>query len=722
MRRPATQAKPASRKAPVTVSAPRRFPVWLLGVLLVLGTTILYWPATHYDFVNYDDDYNLTENVLVLKGLTWEGVKSFFLDPVVLPGWTPLTMLSHMAAVQVFGLNPWGHHLANVVLHGLDAALVFVLLQQMTGSKWRSLWVAVLFAVHPLRVEVAAWVTERRELLSSFFGLISLIAYVRFAQWSVINRPSSKSAAADRAPRVTGLGLLWFWVSWCCFGLGCMSKPMVVTWPFVMLVLDYWPLRRLDISTLQALCSTLFRLVWEKAAFFVAVGCMGLGTFVVLRVHGALEVGSRLPVVARVGNAMISYCRYLGKLFWPTDLAVIYPHPLHSPLWQVLLAGALLLGISAVFLMWWQRHPYLLMGWLWYCGTLVPVSQVVTVGAQAMSDRWSYIPSIGVLIAVIWGLDELARARRNVVLAMSVAGVAAMVLCLALTRQQLGYWKDSETLFRHTVAVTKDNYYAYNNLGSALSKKGQSEEAARQYQEAVRIKPDYPQGLINLGLALGQKGQSAEAITQLREGLRLDPSFHDGHYLLGLALVQNGQLDEAIRQFYEALHVYPDHFGAHYDLGLALGRKGQMQKSIYHLRETLRLNPDHVGAHINLGVALSQQGRTDEAIRHYREALRLKPDAVAVHYNLGAALAKRGEMDEAIRQYQEALRLEPDLAEAHNNLGTAFYQQGRIGEAIREFQEALRLKPDYADAQRNLAVALAAQSNPAPPPGAATNR
>jgi protein O-mannosyl-transferase len=713
-----------------------RIPWWLIAALLVLGTMAVYWPVTRCDFINYDDNWNLTDNVHVRNGLTWEGIILFLTDPLAPPGWSPLTMWSHMAICQVTGLNPWWHHLVNVVVHALNAALVFALLRQMTGAKWRSLWVAVFFAVHPLRVEAVAWVTQRRELLSVFFGLLALIAYVRYArsavvsnQLSVISDPSSTGRATNNGLRtrehrllITDHRLLWYWVSWFCGLLGIMSKPTLVSWPFLLLLLDYWPLGRWDVSSLPALRSSLFRLVREKAAFFVGVGCMSIGTFVVSGFQGVFEPGARLSMGARVGNALISYCSYLGKLFWPTDLAVIYPRPMHSPLSQVLLAVALLLGISTLVLLWPRRRPYLLIGWLWYCGTLVPVSQLVTVGAQAMADRWSYSPLLGVLIVVIWGAGDLVRGRRNLVLALSVAGVAVVVLWLAMTQQQLGYWKDSEVLFRHTVAVTKDNYYAYNQLGSALHQNSKIEEVTRQYQEAVRIKPDYPQGRINFGLALGQEGRSEEAIAQLREGLRLDPKFLDGHYLLGLALVQNGQIDEAIREFKQALLVNPDHADTHNDLGLALGRKGKIDEAILHLQTAVRLKPDHAGAHINLGVALGRKGQTDEAIREYQQAIRLKPDDADVHYNLGAALAKRGQTDEAIRHYQETIRLKPDRAEAHNNLGSAFYQQGRTSEAIREFQEALRLKPDYAEARKNLSVALAALAGSAPPPGAVTNR
>jgi Flp pilus assembly protein TadD len=388
-----------------------------------------------------------------------------------------------------------------------------------------------------------------------------------------------------------------------------MSKPTLVTWPFLLLLLDYWPLGRWDVSTLPALRSSLFRLVWEKAAFFVGVGCMSVGTFVVSGFQGVFEQGARLSMGARVGNALISYCSYLGKLFWPTDLAVIYPRPMHSPLSQVLLAVALLLGISTLVLLWPRRRPYLLIGWLWYCGTLVPVSQVIQTGGHAMADRWTYIPSLGVLMLVIWGGYELTRGWRCQAVAWSVAGAAAIFLCLALTRHQLGYWRDSEVLLRHTLEVTENNELAHRNLGVALYEKGQTDEAIRQFEESVRLKPDFAYSHYNLGIAFDKQGQVDKALGQLQEALRLDPGYADAHYNLGVAFYQQGRTAEAIGQF----------------------------------RDTIRLKPDHPQAHNNLGTALGLNGQTDEAIRHFQEALRLKPDYAEARTNLAVVLATKAQ-------------------------------------------------------------------------------
>ena len=741
-----------------------RLPGWLMAGSLVLVTMAIYWPATQCDFIHFDDPDFVTSNVHVQNGLTWENIKWACVNPVA-DNWHPLTVWSHMLVCQVCGLKPWGHHLANVALHALNGGLVFALLQRITGATWRSLLVAALFALHPLRVESVAWVSERKDVLSGFFGLLALMAYARYATrghrtevsgpWSLSRLPSS----------------IFYLLSLFLFALGLMSKPMLVTWPFVMLLLDYWPLGRMknaECRMQNAAASntrhatranpqsqTLFHLLLEKIPFF-ALAVLGSVVAFVVQQHGnSFSVSEGLPLGARVGNALISYCRHLGKLFWPTDLAVFYPHPGFWPLGKVLLAGGLVLGISV--LVWaWRRHPYLPVGWLWFFGMLVPVIGLVQTGGQAMADRHTYLPSLGVTILAIWGAYELTRGSRHQVLALSVAGGAAIVLCVALTRQQIGYWQDSEALFRHALEVTENNDMALGNLGialdrkgqldeaislfrevlrlrpdspgahydlaNALGKKGQLDEAIRQYQEAIRLKPDQADAHNNLGIALDKKGQLDEAICQYQEAIRLKPDHALAHKNLGIALGRKGQMDEAIRQFQEALRLNADDAEAHYDLGVALVGKGRMDEAIRQFQETLRLKPDDAQAHNHLGLALGQKSQTDEAIRQFQETLRLKPNHAETHYNLAVALGQKGDIVEAIRQYQEAIRLKPDHVQAHNNLGTAFYQQGLVSEAIQQFQEALKLQPDFADARRNLETVLATKADSSHQPGNSTNR
>jgi tetratricopeptide (TPR) repeat protein len=639
MYKPAIKSKPAPPGPRAPKTARPRIPARLLAALLVLVTIAIYWPATRCDFINFDDPTYVTENPHVQSGLNWESVKWAFLNPVS-ANWHPLTILSHMSDCQLFGLKPWGHHLINVLFHSLNAALVFALLRQLTGATWRSLLVAALFAFHPLHVESVAWVAERKDVLSGFFGLLALICYARYAKdcdsWSAANGRWS----IFHLPLVIFYLLCLFFLT-----LGLMSKPMLVTWPFVMLLLDYWPLERFKHGNV-------WRLVTEKIPFFVLVTVASIVTFVMQK-HGGAVPGQ--PPGARAGNALISYCRYLGKLFWPTDLAVFYPHPWYWPLEQVLLAGVLILTISVLLFAKRQRYPFMLMGWLWFLGTLVPVIGLVPVGVQAMADRYTYIPSLGVLILAIWGADEMTRPWRHRVIALSVAGSAAIVMCLGLTRQQLGHWRDSETLFRHALAVTENNQVGHDNLGNALLEKNQIDEAIRQYQEAIRLAPD----------------------------------FAEPHYNLGIAFGKNGQMDEAIRQFQEVIRLKPDNTDAHYSLGTAYGMMGQIDGAISQFHEVIRLKPDFAEAHNNLGIALVNKNQIDEAINQFQEAIRLKPDCAEAHNNLGIALVNRGRFDEAIVNYQKAIQIEPNFSDALNNL--AWMLAASPDDELRNGTQAVRL-------------------------------
>jgi tetratricopeptide (TPR) repeat protein len=379
------------------------------------------------------------------------------------------------------------------------------------------------------------------------------------------------------------------------------------------------------------------------------------------------------PFGARGGNAVVSYCRYLGKTLWPTDLAYFYPRPDHWPLEKVLLAGAFLVGVSLFLFLHRRRYPFLLMGWLWFVGTLVPVLGLVQVGNQAMADRYTYLPSLGLLILTIWGACELAGRWRYQAMFLSVAGALALVSCVGLTRQQLGYWRDSETLFRHALAVTESNYLAHGSLGYLLVIKGQTDDAISEYKEVTRLLPDDPDAYNSLGAIFLKKDELDEAISQFQEAIRLKPDFAEARFNLGAAFFAKGRTDEAISQF----------------------------------REAIRLNPDDAETRYNLATVLLSKGQTDEAVNQFRDAIRLKPDYAEAWNNLGIVLLHKGQTDEAIRQFKEAIRLKPDHVGAYNNLGTAYAGKGQIDQAIIQFQEALRLNPDDVRSRENLARALA---------------
>jgi len=558
----------------------------------MLVTISVYWPATSHDFINYDDPYYVTANVHVQNGLTLDNVRWAFGNPVV-GNWHPLTMLSHMLDCQIYGLNPRGHHLTNVLLHGANTALVFLLFRGLTGAIWRSLTVAALFGLHPLHVESVAWVAERKDVLSTFFGLLCLMAYARYAKESEVQRPRSKGEDSTT---------WYYWATLVLFALSLMSKPMLVTLPFVLLLLDYWPLNRVRHS--ESGTRNLSGRLWEKIPFFALAAVMSVVTYLVQQHTGMMHSLENVPPGARTANALISYCRYLAKFFWPGDLAVFYPYPAHWPMSEALLAGGLMAGISAFVFVQRTRHPWLLTGWLWYCGTLVPVIGLVQVGGQAMADRYTYIPSLGLLILVVWGAYELTKRRGHHEMVLGAAGGAAISLCAVLTRQQLGYWQNNESLYRHTLAVTKNNYLAHHNLGIALYREGQINEAISQYREALGLEPNYAEAHYNLGAALAVQGQTDEAIRQFQEAIRIKPDYAEAHSNLGTAFAREGHLDEAIGEYRQALRLKPDNAEFHYDLGAALGLKGQMDEAIAQFQEALHLNPDSAAARDNLAHAL----------------------------------------------------------------------------------------------------------------------
>jgi tetratricopeptide (TPR) repeat protein len=708
----------AQRKSPrrkgesaPTSPSPNRWTAVAICVFLATLTVALYWPALGCDFIELDDRSFVAENVHVQGGLSWAGVKWALSNTDQAGYWGPLMWLSHMAAWQFFGLKAWGHHLINVLLHAANTVLVFVVFRRMTGASWRSAMVAALFGLHPLRVESVAWVTERKDVLSAFFWMLSLWAYARYGEkWKASS--SAKAPAGKKRKFFYGLALVFF-------ALGLMSKPMLVTAPFVLLLLDYWPLGRMGgIKNLEfriengqsgekrVAAVPFWGLVAEKIPFLALAAAASAVTFAAQQRGGAVATLGILPAWARAGNALISYYRYLGKMFWPADLAIIYPHPKEWPLEQVVLAGVVLTGITVVVMVWRRRYPFLAVGWLWYVGTLVPVIGLVQVGEQAMADRYTYIPSLGVWIVTIWGAYELGRGWRHHEMVLSLAGAAAIAGCLALTRQELGYWKESETLFRRALEVTENNRQAHECLGNALYRKGRTEEAIAQFQEAIRIWPNFAAVRFNLGNALVKQGRTDEAIAQYEEALRLKPGYADAHNNLGIALDKKGRTDDAMAQYQEALRLRPDYADAMNNLGGVLDKKGQADEAIRQYQEALRLQPDDALAHYNLGNVLVKKGRTDETIAQYKEAIRLQPDLFEAHNNLGTALCTKGRTDEAIAQYEEALRLKPDYAVAHNNLGIALDRKGRTDEAISQYREALGLKPDYFDAHNRLGAAL----------------
>ncbi|HEY3900018.1 MAG TPA: tetratricopeptide repeat protein [Chthoniobacter sp.] len=574
----------------------------LLVFLLVLGA---FWPATDNDFVNYDDPVYVVDNPAVQKGLTVDSLRWAFTTGHA-ANWHPLTWISHMVDCKLFGLQPRGHHATSVLLHALAALVAFLAIRQLTGATPQSLIVALLFGLHPLRVESVAWVAERKDVLSTLFWMLGLWAYALRAQRISVKRSG---------------GSIFYLLTLACMAAGLMSKVMLVTFPFTLLLIDYWPLRRWDAPER----ATATRLFLEKVPFFLLSMAASIVTFLVQRQAGAVKDGEMFPLGARVENALLAYSLYLAKFFYPVHLAVYYPHPTVLPLAISVLCAAFLLGITAIVI--WQRteRPWLIVGWLWYLGTLFPTIGLVQVGTQAMADRYTYVPLLGISIALIWTVGELATRLRLPKPATAAFVAVAVLACVTITESQIRFWKDSETLFRHAVAVTETNSTAHVNLGIALDRKGAHDDAIAELETALKIDPASEAAHLNLGVILGAVGRIDEALDHLQRAVELNPRQAEAHFCLGKALASRNRVAEAMAEYEEALRVNPDYVDAHVVLGTVLYSLRRYDKALTHFQYYLRLNPTSAMAQDDVGSVLTSLGRLSEAVPYYRAALRLDP-------------------------------------------------------------------------------------------------
>jgi tetratricopeptide (TPR) repeat protein len=553
-----------------------RYPV---VVLLVVVTLAVYWRAGSNDFVNYDDTQYVTANAHVFTGLTADNVRWAF-TTFEMGNWHPLTWLSHMADCRLFGLNPRGHHFISVFLHIANTVLLFILLDMMTGALWRSAFVAALFALHPVHVESVAWIAERKDVLSTLFFMLALLAYVRYVR---------------RSGAVRYLLLLL------AFALGLMAKPMLVTLPFVLLLLDYWPLGRFQFEGTGAEAAadrhisanriSPSRLVLEKVPLFLLAAASSVVAIHAQQAARAVAPMEVLPVAARVANALTAYIGYLWKMAWPVNLTVIYPLSEQVPVWRVVGAVLVLGAVTFASIRWARCFPFFLVGWFWFLGTLVPVIGLVQVGTQAMADRYTYIPFIGLFIMIAWGIAEAAKGWRSSRIVLSAAALAVMAVLSSLTWVQLGHWKDSIELFTHTLRYTRDNFTAHVNLGQAFDEKGRVDEAARQFSEALRINPHSAEAHGNLANSLSKMGRPEEAIPHYREALRINPADGTVQCNLGINLLEQGKIAEAIDHLAEAVRIRPDSMKAHYNLGIALAKAGRFEEAVGHYSAVLRMNP-----------------------------------------------------------------------------------------------------------------------------------
>jgi len=659
----------------------------MICIFLIVATVLAFWQVNRCDFVGYDDTKYVTDNSHIQHGLTMKGIR-WALTTGHEANWHPLTWISHMLDVQLFGLNPHRHHLTSLLFHIANVLLLFFVLHRMTKALWQSAFVAALFALHPLHVESVAWVAERKDVLSTFFWILTMGAYC-----SYVERPG---------PRRYVPVLIFF-------ALGLMAKPMLVTLPFVLLLLDYWPLGRLekkaaektqtktgkpippdkrigeyggknvaipqeeetkgpgDAEYRRASIASLF---WEKIPLFVLTILSSVVTYIVQQKGGAVASVEKFPLGVRAENVFVSYITYFGKTIWPNNLSVFYPYDRLPASWQVLGAVVFFVAMTSAVIWAAKRFPYLTVGWLWYAGTLVPVIGLVQVGAQARADRYTYVPLIGLFIMAAWVVPEVLakwRYRRKVLVALSALTLSYFFV---LTWTQVEYWQNSLTLFGHALKVTDNNYIAYYNRGNAYAALGNQERAIEDYERALKINPQYAVVYSNRGSLY----------------------FKLGNY------------KQAIEDYDKAIEINPKLASAYNNRGNTYGALGNYRQAITDYDKAIEIDPKLEEAHYNRGNAYEVLGSQKQAIMDYDKAIEINPASAVAYYNRGFAYAALGNYRQAITDYDKAIEINPKLAEVRNNRGFAYAALGNYKQAITDYDKAIEINPRLALAYRNRAV------------------
>jgi len=608
------------------------------------------------EFVDYDDNEYITRNPDVQAGLTQESLAWAF-NIGYSGNWHPLTWMSHMLDCQLYGLNPGAHHMTSLLLHIANTLLLFWILLRMTGRLGCSVFVAALFAIHPLHVDSVAWAAERKDILSGFFWMLTIAAYLRYVQKT---------------------GFIRYLAVILTFSLGLMSKPMIVTLPFVLLLLDYWPLNRLmptqelEYANKNSHKSATASVFIEKIPLFILVLISAIITFVAQQRRGAVVQTHLLPISVRAGNAVVSYIGYIIKMFWPHHLAVLYPHPLGTiPAWKVTAAVLVLAAVTVAVIFAARRHAplrWLPVGWFWYLGTLVPVIGLVQVGDQAMADRYTYLPAIGIFIIVAWCAAEFLPRWRYGRIILQTLAVAVLAILLVCTRMQVKHWQNDIALFGHAVDVTENNYVMHKTYGSALLKQGKVDDAFEQFTEALRINPRYC----------------------------------DARVYLGMVLFAQNKLDRARDVFKQVLAEKPDSHFAYYGLGRFYSEKSEYALAAQNYKQALLYKSDYLEAHYYLAIALIQLGRFDESVKHLNTVLQAQFERIRAHHYLGQIYTYQQKYEQAIRHLQEVIQAGKQWPDAYNNYGVALKALGKNDQAVIMWQKALEIKPDHAQAKENL--------------------
>lgn len=668
--------------------------------VLIMAVLIVYHPVGRYGFIDFDDPDYVSANPHVMSGITAEGLAWAMGFPEK-HYWTPLSMVSHMLDCELFGLNPGMHHLVNVAFHVLNSLLLFFVLKTMTGARWKSAFVAALFALHPVNVDSVAWIAERKNLLSTSFWLLSMIAYYYYTQKQTLSRYAL----------LAGL-----------FTLGLLAKQMLVTLPFVFLLLDYWPLGRIAFARgdgdkaksgnprMLYRGEPVTRLVGEKLPLIV----LSLAA-IVISSQSIAHVGSTVtldtvPLGLRMENAIVSYLLYAWKMVWPVDLMFFYPYPDAIPLWQA--AGAagivVLVTASAAFSLF--RAPFFLVGWLWYTGTLVPVSGLIQGGLwPAIAERWAYVPYIGLFIAISWGVPGLFRVMHVKKAALAFAAGMVLLALTALTVRQVGFWKDDITLFSHALDIDSHNIIAHAKLADSYANAGRKNEAMHHYAEALEINPAASIVLRNLGQLHHGMGNLDEAVDYLSRAVRSDPEDVSAHMRIGTIYAQRGDPDNAIRHFSLVVELDPVHAEAYYNLGILRAKKGDIGRAAEDLSRAVELAPGDSEAHCSYGIVLMNQGRAGEAIEHFERALVIDTDNREAAEYLRSARAYTGNIRSEAQRLEQESRDHPEDPGVLGRLAVAYSMAGDNGKARAVLDRLLDLQPDNPDVYYNIACINARQ-------------
>lgn len=677
----------------------------LICLALILSTLLVYCQVSSHDFITFDDDLYVTENPEVMAGISLEGVCwAFSFSGKAY--WHPLTWLSHMLDCELFGLNAGMHHLMNLFFHLLNTLLLFTVLKTMTGSYFRSGFVAALFALHPVNVDSVAWLAERKNLLSTFFWMLTILAYAGYIRKATISR---------------------YIVMFCLFVLGLLSKPMLVTLPFVFFLLDYWPLKRFHIVPISENLKKLkkskirfqyegvaiSRLILEKVPLIVLSVAVIIVSSLSIKFAGSSISTDVVPMALRIENAIVSYVMYLWKMIWPANLTGYYPYPYMVPFWQLIGSLGILGIISVLAVKNIFRAPYFIVGWLWFLGTLVPVSGIMQGGLwPQIAERWAYVPYIGIFISIAWGVPELVYNWRYRKIGLSIVSVLVLLVLMTITWRQAGYWKEGLTLFSHDILVNPNNIIAHAHLGEAYSGKGMHEDAILHYKIVLERRPNDWLTMHNIARAYNNLGETDKSIYYYSEAIKVEPDHTESHFKLGSLYAEQGEIDKAINHLTYVINHDPEHFRAYYNLGIVYARKGDMNKAIDCLSSSLKISPEDPETHNSLGVVLMNQGRTHDAIGHFKEALRLDSDFQEARNYLSAAMKVEKSLENEIVKLEGMLGTDNvKRTEILDKLSVLYSRKGENEKALGVLTELLVLHPENPKIYYNIACINAKEKN-----------